>query len=164
MVLLLTLRQIYHLLVGLIRQPVFVKNHLVAEFRAYPFDLDMFMHMNNTSYPRVAELASWQLLAAVGFLRTIPSKGFLALVITEQEIIYKKEIKPFQKYEIHTKIDQVDNKWLDYKHLFLQHKDDVQNGMDPVLYAMISKRGVVKNLSGKTIKIEEYSRYLKDFK
>ena len=162
MVFTLTCRQLYHLSVGLFKKPVFVNKYIVSEFRAYPLDLDMFMHMNNIAYPRVAELASWQLLAAVGFLSTV-WKGVYALVITEQHVVYKRQIKPFQKYEVHTNIKQIDNKWLDYTHIFLQHKDDVPPNAKPLEYAIITKRGVVKNMSGKTIKIEEYAQYLERF-
>ena len=163
MVLLLTLRQLYHLSVGLLRRPAFTNKHLVSQFRAYPVDLDMFMHVNNTAYPRVAELASWQLLAAVGFLSVVPKKGLLALVVTEQKVQYLRQIKPFQKYEVHTTIKQCDNKWLDYSHKFLQHKSDVPENMEPKVYAIVTKRGVVKDLKGKTVKIEEYSQFLKNF-
>lgn len=126
-------------------------------------DLDMFMHLNNTAYPRVAELASWQLLAAVGFLSIVPSKGLLALVVTEQKVEYLRQIEPFQKYEVHTTIKKSDNKWLDYSHKFLQHRSDVTENEEPIVYATVTKRGVVKNLKGKTVKIEEYSQFLRNF-
>jgi acyl-CoA thioesterase FadM len=161
MVLTLACRQLLQLALGIIRKPVYINKHIVSEFRAYPLDLDMFMHMNNTAYPRVGELASWNLLAAVGFLKTIQTHGFLALVITEQHVIYKRQILPFQKYEIHTRIIPIENKWLEYTHVFKQHRNDVSPGESPIEYAVITKKALVKNLQGKTVKVEEYEQFLK---
>ena len=171
MVLLLSLRQILHMTVGFIKQPIIENKHIVASFRAYPPDLDMFMHVNNAAYLRVGELAAWQLLGPLGFFSVIAHNGLAALVITEQQVTYKKEIKPFQRYEVHTTIRPVENKWLEYTQTFVQqrvdmHKsptEDKQSDIQPVHYCIIRKRGLVKTLKGKTIKPEELAQCLQHF-
>ena len=164
MVLTLICRQLYHLGLGFAKKPTFVKKKwIVSTFRALPLDLDMFMHINNTAYPRIAELASWELMAAIRFNRMYATHGFLGLVITQQQVTYKKPISPFQLYEVHTNIQYADNKWLDYTHHFVQHHKDVPPGNEPIHYATVTKRGVVKTLKGRTIKVDEFINYLKCF-
>lgn len=150
-------------MVGITRKPLWANEFIVSDFRAYPLDLDMFMHLNNTAYPRVAELASWELVGAIGFYKLF-SQQIMTLVIVEQNVSYLRQIKPFQRYEVRTTINSVENKWLDYTHFFMQHREDVPSGNDPVVYATIKKRGVVKSLKGKTIPVEEYQQYLHNFR
>jgi acyl-ACP thioesterase len=38
---------------------VLLKKASVAQFRLWPIDIDLFGHMNNASYIRVAELSRW---------------------------------------------------------------------------------------------------------
>jgi len=35
-------------------------------FRCYPIDIDTYLHMNNSQYLRIAELARWKIFPATG--------------------------------------------------------------------------------------------------
>lgn len=156
MVFILSLRQCYQLALGAIYKPVLENKHLVASFRCWPVDMDMMLHMNNASYVRVAELASWRLLPQINFV----SKAFKnkwALVVVEQNVVYKKSIRPFQKYEVLTNVTIEDTKWLRYRHIFRQHKDDVKPNQEPIVFATVDKKGVVKDRAGKTVLSDQYS-------
>jgi acyl-CoA thioesterase FadM len=154
--LLLSLRQGYQLLLGSFKKPVLENKHLVATFRLWPVDMDVWGHMNNAAYPRVAELASWQLLPQINFASKAMKNGW-ALVVTEQKIVYKKSIRPFQRYEILTNVSMHDNKWLTYRHIFRQHKDDVKPGQSPIEFATVEKVGAVKDRKGKTVTSDQFS-------
>lgn len=62
--------------------------------RLWPIDMDAFMHMNNASYVRVAELSRWRVFSASGML----SKRFrnVLFLVAEQKAKYFKPINPFQ--------------------------------------------------------------------
>jgi acyl-CoA thioesterase FadM len=158
MVLLLTLRQGYQLLLGSFAKPILENKYMVTSFRCWPVDMDVFMHMNNASYIRIAELASWRLLPKAGFLTKV-FKNRWALVVVEQKVTYKKSIRPFQRYEVLTNVSvqEGDQKWLQYRHIFRQHKDDVKPGQAPVEFATVEKTGVVKDRSGKTIGLSQFT-------
>ena len=97
MVLVLTLRQLHQVILSFATNPIMRNRHLVCSFRCWPVDIDIFMHMNNSSYSRIAELATWRHLRCLGFLSTAVNNGW-ALVVTEQTITYLRIIRPFQRY------------------------------------------------------------------
>ncbi len=114
----------------------------------------MFLHMNNASYIRVAELARWRLLPQTGILPKTISEGWLFLAV-EQTATYAKPIMPFQRYEVETTLTSHQDKWLMYEHKFVQCKDKVKEGKEPVVYATIKLRAVLKRADGRTIRHSE---------
>lgn len=130
-------------------------------YRAYPIDLDTYMHMNNACYFRVAELARWRIFPQSRSLHESLSKGWMFLV-AQQKINYYKPIGPFQKFVIRTSIQHTQDKWLHYSHTFMQHPDNVQTGKEPTTYAHIQMKAVIKDKSGKTVKPSEFMK-ISDF-
>lgn len=120
-------------------------------FRCWPIDMDAFMHMNNASYVRVAELARWRIFPQTGFFDKRNS-GILFLVV-DQSVQYFKPIGPLQQYTVKVTITSSENKWLHYKHAFIQHP--VREGKEPIVYALVESRAVLKRKNGKTVKMDE---------
>lgn len=145
------IRVIWHLIMGKLRPPV-AKNRAVAiSFRCSPLDSDTYMHMNNASYFRVAELARWRIFPASGVFGAA-IKDRLMFLAVEQKIAYKKPIGIFSKYVIVTKCDVYkDDKWIWYEHIFQQHPDDVKANAEPSVFAKIELRAVMKSPNGKTV-------------
>ena len=156
MVFLLTLRQINQVILSFAKKPLLRDKQLVCSFRCWPVDLDIFMHMNNASYSRVAELATWRHLRCLGFLSSAINNGW-ALVVTEQKINYLRSIHPFQRYEVLTSFKMDDDKYLKCRQVFSQHPADVKSGADAKIFAIIERTGVIKDRKGQTIRSHLFS-------
>ena len=118
-------------------------------FRAWPIDLDTYFHINNSCYFRTAELSRWRIFPQSNMLSILAKKGAMFLV-AEQTIKYMRPIGPFQKYVVRTSMSTTDNKWMNYKHTFMQHPDDVKSDKQPITYAVIDVKAVLKEKTGKT--------------
>lgn len=124
-------------------------------FRAWPIDLDTYFHINNACYLRVAELARWRIFPQSNMMSFVTNKGVMFLV-TEQVVKYNRPIQPFQRYIVSTSITYSEDKWFYYKHSFLQHPDDVKAGKEPIVYTVIDCKAVLKEKSGKTVRVGEF--------
>jgi len=124
-------------------------------FRAWPIDLDTNLHINNSCYFRTAELARWRIFPQSDMFALMAKNGVMFLV-AEQTIKYMRPIAPFQKYVIRTTMTTTDNKWMNYKHVFIQHPDDVKSGKEAVIYAVIDAKAVLKEKTGKTMKADTF--------
>lgn len=128
-------------------------NAVVATFRCWPVDT-AFGHMNNAQYITVAELNRWRMFTELGFFPIILKKKAF-LVVAEQSIKYVRPILPMREYVVSTTVKVSDDKWLHYTHSFEQHPDDVPNGSEPVRYAVVHVKAVLKEHGGKTVKPSE---------
>ena len=120
-------------------------------FRCYPVDLDIYGHMNNASFLRVAELCRWKQMAMTGLVTKSLQEGWM-FIIAEQSIRYSKPVNPFQRYSIRSEL-AVDGKWVLYHHYF--ESASSQKSGERRLFAHIEMRAVVKHVSGKTIQPSE---------
>lgn len=90
----------------------------VYSARAGPFfDVDGFGHMNNASYLVHCELARWELTAASGLLE-YSMRERCAFIVGMTAVSYKREIKPLQRFEIHSQLVDHDEKWMTIAHEF----------------------------------------------
>jgi acyl-CoA thioesterase FadM len=94
----------------------FVTNHTVL-----PYDLDLLGHMNNASYNSAAEFARWD-----WFLRTKMFQKLrqtkIGFVVLGQSFHYRRELRLFQRYQIHTKLVGYDKKFFYVEHTFTRGK------------------------------------------
>ena len=127
-----------HITWGSIEKLKFNGNAVETSFRCWPIDIDLYMHMNNAKYVRVAEMARWRLFPATGAVKQMWKDGIMFL-ITDQRVSYYKPIQPFQRYVVQTsiKFDKNDDKWMYYSHAFMQHPTLVKPGNHPVKYALV---------------------------
>jgi acyl-CoA thioesterase FadM len=121
---------------------------LSATFRLWPIDTDIYMHMNNAQYLRIAELSRWRQFSQGGMLVPCLQHGWMFL-IAEQTVRYIKPITPFQKYVVRSEIT-VNGKWIHYEHFFQSNENS-----DSTLFAHIKMRAVIKRPSGQTVLPEE---------
>ena len=123
---------------------------VIASFRCWPVDT-AFGHMNNAQYVTVAELNRWRMFTELGLFPIILKKKAF-LVVAEQSIKYAHPILPMREYVVSTKVKISDDKWLHYSHSFEQHPDDVPDGSEPIQYALVHVKAVLKESSGKTLR------------
>mmetsp|Transcript_12809 Transcript_12809/g.14458 ORF Transcript_12809/g.14458 Transcript_12809/m.14458 type:complete len:173 (+) Transcript_12809:140-658(+) len=139
---------------GYISSPKIKPNKTVSiTFRCWPIDIDAFLHMNNSKYLQVAELSRWRTLPPSSILSRVFSKEGLLFLAVENHIQYMRPIKPFQRYIVSTSVsfEANDDKWINYRHVFEEHDDDVVCDK-PKTFAIVDLKAVVKEGNGKTVK------------
>lgn len=73
------------------------------ESRVPPRHLDLNIHMNYASYLEVMEEGRWRWMAAAGLLPRM-FKGEIKMVVGTLDITYRRELKPFQKFLLDTRV------------------------------------------------------------
>ena len=142
--LIFTSRMLGHMAHGALQRALGKVQAAPMIFRLWPVDLDVYCHMNNANYLRVAELCRWKQMALTGLAGAAAKRGWMFL-IAEQTIEYRTPIKPFQMYRVRNEMAVVDDKWIHYHHYFEDETGSKQ-------YAVINMRAVVKHTSGRTIR------------
>lgn len=155
-----TVRVLNQLLRGYFSPPKISKPHpgtvsFDVAFRCFPVDWShAFNHLNNAKYFRIAELTRWRAHTTTGDAETLKKRGAVFLV-AQQTARYHKEIFPFQKYIVRTTVTSPDKKWMYFEHAFQQHPSDVKAGQEPVRYTTVLTKAVMKDRTGKTIRVDE---------
>jgi acyl-CoA thioesterase FadM len=73
------------------------------EFRVWPHDLDTNLHLNNGRYLTMADLGRMDLLLRAGLLRAVLKEGLLPM-LSGTAIRYRREIRPFQRFILQSRI------------------------------------------------------------
>ncbi len=90
----------------------------VVKFRVWPNDLDLNAHMNNGRYLTLMDLGRMDLIVRLGLFG--PSlKNKWRPAVASQTILFRRSLKPFQKYELRTRILGWDTKWIYLEQLFM---------------------------------------------
>ena len=151
-----TLRIVNQMALGAVFPVKVVSKQITSKWRCYPIDLDLFGHMNNANYVRVAELSRWRMLSESGLFQFM-MKRRLVFLLVDQQITYARPIMPFQPYIVRTRIrvDEDDDKWVYYTHTF--EEANPRTGAEPMQYAKIEAKTVMKEAGGKTVRPSEVS-------
>ncbi|HKA38489.1 MAG TPA: thioesterase family protein [Burkholderiales bacterium] len=95
-------------LIGLPRRGVFEESRVT--FRVLPTDCDINLHMNNGRYLSFMDLGRLHLVAQMGLLRIIVRKRWRA-ALGAAEINFIRAIRPFQQFDLITRLVTWDDKW-----------------------------------------------------
>lgn len=98
------------------RRPLAIDETFVTTMRVWPFDLDINRHVTNGRYYSMADIARVDFLFRSGAYKVALAKRALP-VIGDNWGKFRKELKLFQKFEIHTRLVGWDEKWI-----FIQHE------------------------------------------
>lgn len=82
----------------------------VTPFRVWPTDLDIIVHMNNAKYLAIMDLARMDLMMRSGAWAKLQQRGWYP-VVAGQTISYFKSLNPWQRFEVHTRILGLDDRW-----------------------------------------------------
>ncbi len=91
------------------RQP-FTDTMKVA-FRVWPTDLDINFHMTNSRYLSLMDLGRLDLMLGTGMMKEVISRRW-SPVLSVASIRFRRQLNPFQKFELHTKLIGWDAKWI----------------------------------------------------
>lgn len=83
-----------------------------------PLDCDFNLHLTNSRYPAILDLARTQYLMQIDALKMIVGGGWKS-VLSSQSISFIKEIKPFSNVDVTTQVLYWDRKYCYIEHKFL---------------------------------------------
>lgn len=112
-------------------------------YRVLPLDCDINLHLTNSRYPAFMDLARTYMIAEIGLMKQFLKNKWLPIV-NAAEFTYIRDIKPFEKFTIETKIVG----W-DEKYFYIEHRIVTARG----LHCIAHVRGVFV-CRGKQVPIE----------
>lgn len=90
-------------------------------------DLDLNWHMNNGRFLTIMDLGRMDLLKRTGTLEMAIKNKWMPIV-GSATIDFKRPLKLWQKYELHTRICGWDEKWLYIEHVFYSRDKLIAKG------------------------------------
>ena len=99
------------------RRPLKALDTSVLNFRVSPNDLDIYLHMNNGRYLTLMDLGRMDWIWRTGLWR-IARKNRWAPLVAASTIRYRKSLRLWQKFSLHTRIIGWDHKWFYIEQLF----------------------------------------------
>jgi len=121
------------------------EEHSVTKMRVWPTDLDPLMHMNNGVYLSLLDLGRIDFMIKTGGIKEVRKRGIYPVVASEG-IKFQKSLKPFQNFEIRTKLSGWDNKFVYLEQSYWSKKE---------LYASALIKGIFLKKKGGKVDIEE---------
>lgn len=82
----------------------------VTPFRVWPTDLDPLIHMNNGKYLSIMDLGRMDLMMRSGAWAKLKKAGWYP-VVAGQTIAYYRSLNPWKRFEVHTRILGLDDRW-----------------------------------------------------
>ncbi|MCF2857850.1 thioesterase family protein [Pseudoalteromonas sp. SMS1] len=108
------------------------------DFRALPSDCDINLHLTNSRYLAMMDIARTWMTERIGLLGKILKRKWFPIV-NATAITYIKDIKPLQKFSVTTQVVG----W-DHKYFYIEQKFHSQSGLHAIAYV----RGVFKSRKG----------------
>ncbi len=134
----LLIRLLYVIIHAFFRPCINFWQESIVNFRVLPNDLDFNMHMTNSRYLSIMDLGRVDFLVRTGLAKMLLQHKRQA-VLGAATIRYRRALKPFQEYHLHTRIVGLDEKWFYIEQRFISQGE-------LVAYALV--RGVFINRQG----------------
>ena len=103
-------RFLIELVAGFLRPKLGFDGVSILNGRVWPIDLDINIHMNNARYLSVMDLGRVDFIIRTGVWRLMRYEG-LAPVVGGCMVRYRRQLLPFQKYELRTRLIGWDERW-----------------------------------------------------
>jgi acyl-CoA thioesterase FadM len=94
----------------------------VVSIRCWPTDCDFWGHMNNVQYNRWCELGRFKFLMETG-IGWHCHKTKVTLALASCSVRFRRELKPFQLFQLETTLSGYDNRTLFLEHRFVGMSD-----------------------------------------
>jgi acyl-CoA thioesterase FadM len=114
----LYLRLLLALVSGLRRPPLHHGELSEREFRVWPHDLDAFGHMNNGRYLQIMDVARTEWMVRARVARAMRRNRWSA-VLGGGLVRYRYSLRPFQRYQVRTRLLCWDERWFFLEHVFI---------------------------------------------
>lgn len=128
----LLLRLVWLIATARLRKRIELLDECRLDLRVWPTDLDVNLHLTNARYLSMMDLGRIELILQMGVFKTLLKRGWLP-VVANANIQFKRQIKPFQRFQLITRIIGWDEKWI-----FLEQRFETEKGTAAI--------GVIKSL------------------
>ena len=85
------------------------------DFRVWPTDLDINVHMNNARYMALMDLGRLDMIVRTGIGRQV-TRERLQPVIANASVRFRRALGPFQRFTLRTRLLGWDDKWMYIEH------------------------------------------------
>jgi len=92
------------------RGPLELWDTVETPFRVVPTDLDPLGHMTNGRYLTIMDVGRIDLMMRSGFWSKMKAQGWYP-VVAGQTITYRKSLRPWQLFELRTRVLGFDERW-----------------------------------------------------
>jgi len=116
--------------------------------RVYGFHLDFYQHVNNARYLEFFEEARWEYLLPLKKTEVLEKRNWITIVV-RVEVSYKKPLELFDDIEIHTFINEIGRKSMNF------HQKIYKNGEKTVSALANIKFVVFDTIAQKSLSINE---------
>lgn len=82
-----------------------------TQFYCRPWDIDMFMEMNNGRILTLYDLGRFDLAIRAGLMDVLKANNW-GLVVAGSTVRYRKRIRMFDKVTMHSQVTGIDEKWV----------------------------------------------------
>jgi acyl-CoA thioesterase FadM len=113
----LLFRVLFTILKDLFRRRIDVLGETVIHLRVWPTDMDLNFHLNDGRYVSLTGLGRVDLMMRTGLLRRAVKRHWYP-VVGATMIRYRREIKAFEKFTMHSRFVGWDDKWFYFEHRF----------------------------------------------
>lgn len=131
--------RLFHILLfSKFRSRVGVMDECATPFRVWPTDLDVLRHMNNGVYLSLQDLARTDYMIRAQAAGQFARQGWYPVVASET-IRFRRSLKVFQKFYLHSRLITWDDKYLYLEHKFTRKGELIAIGM--IRARFLSKKG-----------------------
>lgn len=116
-------------------------DELIRSLRVLPNDIDINGHLNNGRYATLVDLLIIEQGMRVGILAKALKLGWKPMTASGL-ISYRKQLKPFEKFNVHFKMDCWDDKWA-YMHFRFVKSDGSLAAVGYFKCGFVSRKGLV---------------------
>lgn len=94
---------------------------MTVNFRVWPSDLDINFHMTNSKYLALMDLGRMDLMLGAGMMREVLKRRW-GPVLSVASIRFRRQLNPFQKFQLHSRLVGWDKKWFYMEQTFETEK------------------------------------------
>jgi acyl-CoA thioesterase FadM len=112
-------RLIWMLLTSRLRTRASIFDTTVLHMRVLPNDLDFNGHVNNGRYYTLADIGRMDFVLRTGAAK-VALRRKAAPIVGDNMAKFRKDLKVFERYEMHTRVLGWDEKWVFMEHRFVR--------------------------------------------
>lgn len=111
------------------------------DMRVWPWDIDMFLELNNGRYLTIMDVGRFEVGIRVGLMKILKKHDW-SLMVGAVNGRYRRRLRTFEKFTLHSKMMYFDERWF-YFHQWFTGKNGQMKASFLVRTAVISKEGLV---------------------
>lgn len=119
------------------KPPLNLMDKSILNFYVLPSDLDINMHMNNGRFNSIMDLGRVDIMQRTGLLTLLRRKKWFG-VVGSIHTRFRRPLKLFQAYELHSQIIYWDDKWTWIEHKMYSHNKLISSAL---VQTLIRKKG-----------------------